>query len=109
MHNNYVNSVNVATLIITAVYTLFITFAPKHLERRVFGGYEEIETKAYSECMKERLFAQRYWTSNPATKFVREVDLNTKQEVLQSQPQARFAGANDLLEAKEQLEELLNK
>lgn len=46
--------------------------------------------------MKEKLFAQRYWTSNPATKFVREVDMNTKMEVTQIMPRARFAGANDL-------------
>lgn len=31
LHNNYVNSVNVATLIITGVYTLFLIFAPRYL------------------------------------------------------------------------------
>jgi hypothetical protein len=71
LHNRFVNSVNIASLILTGLYTLFIMFAPRHLEKRIFGSYEAIETMAYSECLQKRYFKEQYWTSNPATKFVR--------------------------------------
>lgn len=42
LHNDYVNGVNVAALIVAGVYTLFSMFAPRHLEKRIFSSYEEI-------------------------------------------------------------------
>jgi hypothetical protein len=108
VHNKYVNSVNIAALVITGLYTLFIMFAPRHLEKKIFGSYEEVEKKAYSECMKERLFKEQYWTCNPATKFVKELDINTKQEVLQQEQSIKFANEAELQEAKQQLDLLLN-
>ena len=107
LHKQYVNSVNVAALIITGLYALFIMFAPRHLEKKIFGSYEEIETKAYSECMREKLFKEQYWTSNPATKFVKEIDINTKQEVVQQAEEAKFANEAEFIEAKLQLDLLL--
>lgn len=42
IHNDYINSVNIAALIITGAYAIFIMFAPRHLEKRIFGSYEEV-------------------------------------------------------------------
>lgn len=95
LHNNYVNPVNIAALIISGLYSCFILFAPRYLQKRFFGSYEEIEIKAYSECLKQRLFKDQYWTTNPATKFVKEIDINTKQQVTQQQ-MVKFANMDEL-------------
>lgn len=47
--------------------------------------------------MKERLFKEQYWTSNPATKFVKEIDINTKQEVVQQAEEVKFANEAEFM------------
>lgn len=75
MHHKYVNWVNVMGLVIAFVYVLVIVFMPTKIEKYFMDkeGYFP-EHVTYSRCIKDKKFRQNYWTSNPATKFVKEID-----------------------------------
>lgn len=96
---NKVNKVNIAALIIAFAYFCLIWFAPNHLFIKLFASYEEIETTSYSECVKNKYFKQTYWKTNPGTMYVKEIDINTKEEVRLDNIGA-FANAENLKEAE---------
>lgn len=105
LHKAYLNKLNVASLVISALYCAFSLFAPRHLEQRLFGRYEEIEKTAYTDCLRNRRFKHQYWTQNPATMFVKEIDLNTNREVNYPQTTAKIADLGELAKAKKQIED----
>lgn len=102
-----INYVNVVSLIIASLYTFLILFAPSHWEKKLFGSYEEIEKKTYSTCLNDQKFKETYSTSNPGTRFVKEIDINTKKEVNFKIDDMKFADATELAEAKKNANELI--
>lgn len=75
---------------------------------KIFGNYQKIETKTYSQCLKEHFFKEQYWTSNPGTMFVKEIDLNTNKEIINDN-QLKFASQVELINAKQQLNSIIEQ
>lgn len=77
--------INYISLILACLYVFVAVFAPSRIERKLLKDYSPIEVKSYSANLKEKKFKKFYWSSNPATMFVAEEDLNNKGKYIDNQ------------------------
>jgi hypothetical protein len=74
--NRWVQKINLVSLLIAVVYTIFIWADP--VRKVFFKQNEEFEKKSYSESINQEDFFHNYYNLNPATKLATYSNKNVK-------------------------------